>query len=110
MHIEPWNDAYWLTELYVQPTQEEVARINKDSYLTLQYELYPEGERKDDKSVMIRIEDQYYTLSPDVDIPTGTLDVPQSDLEELRMRNPPERRPVFVVEPWFQDYLSWEMA
>lgn len=111
MYLERWNNAYLLTELYIQPTKDEIVRINEDSYLTLQYELYPEGERKDDKNIMVRVEDRYFDLEPDANTPTGVLDVPRDTVEdELRIRNAPERKPVLVVEPWFQDYVSWEKA
>lgn len=111
MHLERWNDAYWLTQMYVQPTEHNEVLINEDSYLTMQYELYPEGERKDDKSIMVRVEDRYFDLEPDSNTPIGVLDIPQSTLEEeLRIRDAPKKRPVLVVEPWFQDYVSWEDA
>lgn len=111
MYLERWNDAYWLTTMYVQPTRDGEVRINEDVFLTLQYELYPEGERKDDKSVMVRLEDRYFELEPDSNTPTGVLDIPQPTLEdELHIRNAPEKKPVLVVEPWFQDYVAWEAA
>ena len=108
MHLERWNNAYWLTELHVQRTRDEEPRINEDTFLTLQYELYPEGELKDDKSVMVRVEDRYFELVADANTPTGVLDLPEADIEELRIRNTPKRRPVLVVKPWFQDYLVLE--
>lgn len=111
MYLQRWNDAYWVTEMFVQPTEEGEVCVNEDTFLTLQYELYPEGERKDNKSVMVRLEDQYFELYPDSNTPIDVLGIPQPTLDEsLRVRNAPEKKPVLVVEPWFQDYVSWEEA
>lgn len=111
MFLQPWNSAYRLTELYIQRGLDTFeAQINEDAFLTLQYELYPEGERKDDKSVMVRVENRYFQIRPDSNTPTGVLDLPEEAVEDLRVENTPKKRPVLVVEPWFQDYLSWQKA
>lgn len=110
MYLERWNDAYWLTEFYVQPAKDVKATIHEEVFRDLQYELYPDGELKEGKSVMVRVENRYFELAPTRDTPTGILEVPEADLDELRIRNPPTKYPVLVVEPWFQDYVAWDEA
>lgn len=110
MYLEPWNDGYWLTEFYIQPNYDEEPCINEELFRDLQYEIYPEGELKDDKSVMVRVEDRYYELQPDPDIPTDVLELPEGDFGDLRIDAAAKRRPILVVKPWFQEYVAWEQA
>lgn len=104
MYLEDWNSGYWLSEFHVESVKDESPSINRQTYQSLQYEIHPTGEPDD---VMVKIEERHYEVAPADSTPIGVLELPRDEIEELRIRNPPERRPVLVVKPWFQDYLSW---
>lgn len=110
MYLERFNNGYYVTKLYIEPTKKGEACINEESYRDLQYELYPEGELKEGKDIVVSIEDRHFKLTPARNTPTGVLSIPQSDIEEMSIQNAPKPYPILVAEPWFKDYLSWTKA
>jgi len=105
MHLEPWNSGYLLSEFQVETVRENEPVVNEQTFLELQWELYPTGEQEDD--IMVKVDEYHFEVAASTNTPIGVLGLPRSEIEELRIRNPPKKCPVLVVRPWFQDYLSW---
>lgn len=108
MYLEPWNTGYFLSEFQVERVREDRPCINEQTFLELQWELYPTGEQEDE--IMLKVEDAHFAVEGSTNTPTGVLGIPHELIDELSVRNPPKRKPVLVVKPWFQEYLSWSKA
>lgn len=109
MYLEEWNNGYWFTELIIQPAHDkENLCINEKSFRDLQYQVYPTGKQKE--NIWVKVEESHYDLTASSDTPIGILGMPQDEINELRIQNPPTKQPVLVVKPWFREYLSWSQA
>jgi len=104
MYLEPWNNAYWLSEFHVEPVEQERPQINEKTFLELQWELYPTGEQEE--QILIKLEESHFDVESSQSTPIGVLGIPKSAVENLHVRNLPSKKPVLVVKPWFQNYVA----
>lgn len=104
MLVEEFNNGYYLTEVYVEPTKGNIAVVNEENYRDIQYELYPAGEHG--KEIMFKIEEEYVSVEPDRGAPNRTLQLPNTLIDDLRVRNPPKRKQVLIPKPWMVRFLN----
>ncbi|RQG91649.1 hypothetical protein EA462_06790 [Natrarchaeobius halalkaliphilus] len=97
--FEVFSGSYYLGRLYVTPTNAESAFMHSDQHERINEEVYATGhgvERLDAPLVM-KLENRHFPVHGDDAVPSDTLAVPETMLEETRIRNPPSLREVFLA-------------
>ncbi len=108
--FEVFSRSYYLGRLYVTPTESDRAYMDTRQHKQVNEEVYATGtgvERLDTPLVM-KLESHHFPVHGGDDVPTNTLAIPQSLLEELNVRNPPELREVLLARgEWAKQLLEF---
>ncbi|MFP8951801.1 DUF5802 family protein [Natrialbaceae archaeon A-arb3/5] len=97
--FEVFSRSYYLGRLFVTPSDGKHALMQRDQHERINEEVYSTGsglERLDAPLVM-KLESQHFPVHGDEGIPSDTLVVPESMLENTRIRNPPSLQEVFLA-------------
>lgn len=91
--FEEFSGGYYLGRLYVQPSPEDRALLHRHQYDRVTDELYDE-----DVPVVMKVDDTHITVHGTAGVPGDTLLVPESVIEESRIRNPPSLEEVLLAK------------
>ncbi|MFD1563823.1 DUF5802 family protein [Haloarchaeobius amylolyticus] len=97
--FEVFSRSYYLGRLYVTPTDSEHALMHSEQHEQLNEELYATGDGLErlDTPLVMKLETRHFPVHGADDVPTNTLALPESMLEETDVRNPPSLREVFLA-------------
>ncbi len=98
--FESFSSGYYLGRLYVEPHEDDHAVMSRDDHERVNQALYASGngvERLDWPLVM-KIDQQHFSVHAEDGVPDKTLVVPDSLLENTRIRNPPELKEVLLAK------------
>ena len=91
--FEEFSGGYYLGRLYVQPSPDDRAVIQRHQHDRVSDELY-DGELP----LVMKVDDTHVTVHGDSGVPGDTLLVPQSVLEGSQIRNPPSLEEVLLAK------------
>lgn len=97
--FETFSDGYYLGRLYVTPSPEERALIERTAHERVSEQLYdgPAAEETPDSLVM-KLDTAHFPVHGDDGVPAETLAVPESLLAKLDVENPPTLTEVFLAK------------
>lgn len=97
--FEVFSRSYYLGRLYVTPTDEDRAFMQRDQHERINEEVYATGDGLErlDSPLVMKLESCHFPVHGDESVPANTLAVPESMLEETDVRNPPSLREVFLA-------------
>ena len=107
--FEVFSRSYYLGRLYVTPSPDEQARIQRAVHEQVNEELFTSGEgiERLDSPLLMKLENQHFPVHPGDDVPADTLAVPRELLENTRVENPPTLTEVFLArEEWARQLLG----
>lgn len=89
--FERFSSGYYLGEMYVQPSEDEVAAIKRADHERVNEQLYAddEGLSRLDNPLVMKVGTRHFSVVGDEDVPSGTLALPESAVpEELKFHLP----------------------
>lgn len=108
--FERFSQGYYLGRLYVTPTDGTRALMHSDQHEQINEAVYATGsgvERLDTPLVM-KLENHHFAVHGDENVPTNTLALPESMVEEANVRNPPSLREILLARrERARQLLSW---
>lgn len=98
--FEVFSRSYYLGRLYVTPTDGDRALMHSQQHERVNEQIYTTGEGIEplDTPLVMKLECQHFPVLGDENVPANTLAVPESMLEETRIRNPPKLHEVFLAK------------
>lgn len=98
--FEVFSRSYYLGRLYVTPTDGDRALMHSQQHERVNEQIYTTGEGIEplDTPLVMKLESQHFPVLGDENVPANTLAVPESMLEETRIRNPPKLHEVFLAK------------
>lgn len=108
--FEVFSRSYYLGRLYVTPTDSDRAYMHSKQHERVNEEVYATGEGIDrlDTPLVMKLEGLHFPVHGGDDVPTNTLAVPQSLLEDTEIRNPPELTEVLLArKKWAKRLLEF---
>lgn len=108
--FEVFSRSYYLGRLYVTPTDGDRALMHSDQHERINEEVYATGDGLErlDTPLVMKLESHHFPVLGDEAVPTNTLALPESMLDETDVRNPPSLREVFLARrERAQQLLSW---
>ncbi len=91
--FEPFSSGYYLGRFYVHPSSDDRALIQRRHHKRVRDTLY-----NDSLPLVMKLDDTHMTVHGDVSVPEDTLLVPESVLEQTRIRNPPSLKAVLLAK------------
>jgi len=97
--FEEFSTGYYLGRLYVTPSSEERALIERTTHERVRNHLYAQatGEETPDELVM-KLDTAHFAVHGDESVPSETLAVPEALLAALDVENPPTLTEVFLAK------------
>ncbi|MFB6233620.1 MAG: DUF5802 family protein [Haloarculaceae archaeon] len=97
--FEEFSRGYYLGRLYVEPGDEDAARMCRAQHERVNRQLYAdeEGVERLDRPLVMKLGTSHFTVHGDEEVPADTLAVP-ADLLEETVANPPALREVFLAK------------
>ncbi|RQG98828.1 DUF5802 family protein [Natrarchaeobius oligotrophus] len=97
--FEVFSGSYYLGRLYVTPTDSDRALMHRRQHERINEEVYTTGDGVEplDAPLVMKLENRHFAVHGDEGVPSDTLAVPESVLEETRVRNPPSVREVLLA-------------
>lgn len=94
-----FSHSYYLGRLYVAPTTGDHALMHRQQHEQINEEVYTSGEgiERLDTPLVMKLETAHFAVHGDDAVPANTLAVPESLLENTRIRNPPTLKPVLLA-------------
>ncbi|WP_227374677.1 DUF5802 family protein [Haladaptatus halobius] len=98
--FETFSSGYYLGRLFVEPHEGDHAVMSQDDHERVNQALYATGEGVErlDWPLVMKIEQQHFSVHGDERVPDRTLAVPDSLLENTRIENPPELKEVLLAK------------
>ncbi|WP_231185465.1 DUF5802 family protein [Haladaptatus sp. DYF46] len=98
--FESFSSGYYLGRLYVEPHDGDRAVMASDDHESVNQALYAAGEgiERLDWPLVMKIEQQHFPVHAEEGVPDNTLALPDSVLENTRIRNPPELKEVLLAK------------
>ncbi|ERH02952.1 MAG: hypothetical protein J07HN6_00270 [Halonotius sp. J07HN6] len=110
--FQQFSDGYYLGELYVEPRDSDRAVIQQADHEAMNEQLYAtdEGVERLDAPLVMKLDTAHFPVTGDEEVPSGTLAVPRSLLDEERAST----REVFLADSdramELLRYSGWEPA
>ncbi|MEY7851545.1 DUF5802 family protein [Natrarchaeobius sp. A-rgal3] len=97
--FEVFSGSYYLGRLYVTPTDGDSVVMDRAQHERINEEVYATGDGVErlDAPLVMKLESTHFPVHGDDAVPSNTLAVPESMLEETRIRNPPSLQEVFLA-------------
>ncbi|MFC4436584.1 MULTISPECIES: DUF5802 family protein [Natrialbaceae] len=97
--FEVFSRSYYLGRLYVTPTDGDHALMHDEQHERINEEVYTTGEGLErlDAPLVMKLESRHFPVHGDEAVPTNTLALPESMLEDTAIRNPPSLREVMLA-------------
>ncbi|WP_458209699.1 DUF5802 family protein [Haladaptatus sp. NG-SE-30] len=98
--FETFSSGYYLGRLYVEPHEGDYAVMSQDDHERVNQALYSTGEGVErlDWPLVMKIDQQHFSVHAGESLPDRTLAVPDSLLENTRIENPPELKEVLLAK------------
>jgi len=98
--FEEFSSGYYLGRLYVEPHDGEQAAIRRDQHEHINEQLYATGEGVErlDAPLVMKVDSHHLAVRGEDDIPEGTLALPETVLDDTRIRNPPALKEVLLAK------------
>lgn len=98
--FESFSSGYYLGRLYVEPHDGDHAVMASDDHESVNQALYSAGEgiERLDWPLVMKIDQQHFPVHAEDGVPDNTLALPDSVLENTRIRNPPELKEVLLAK------------
>ncbi|GKZ13088.1 hypothetical protein BG842_22035 [Haladaptatus sp. W1] len=98
--FESFSSGYYLGRLYVEPHDGEHAVMSRDEHESVNQALYSSGEGVErlDWPLVMKIDQQHFPVHAEEGVPENTLALPDTVLENTRIRNPPELKEVLLAK------------
>ncbi|MCO8242907.1 MULTISPECIES: DUF5802 family protein [unclassified Haladaptatus] len=98
--FESFSSGYYLGRLYVEPYEGDHAVMCRDDHESVNKALYSSGEgiERLDWPLVMKIDQQHFSVHAEDDIPDNTLVIPDELLDNTRIRNPPELKEVLLAK------------
>jgi len=97
--FEEFSHGYYLGRLYVTPSPEERALIERTTHDRVSEQLYAaESDASTPDSLVMKLDTAHFPVHGDDGVPTETLAVPEELLESLDVSNPPTLTEVFLAK------------
>lgn len=97
--FEQFSRGYYLGRMYVEPSDDESAKMCRAQHERVNRQLYADGEgvERTDLPLVMKLGTNHFPVRGDERVPADTLAVPESVLEET-VRNPPTLKEVFLAK------------
>lgn len=97
--FEEFSGSYYLGRLYVRPSGEDRALMQRYQHERLNEHLYASDEGVDrlDAPLVMKLDDAHFPVHGDEGVPADTIQVPEELLAE-RVRDPPALREVLLAK------------
>jgi hypothetical protein len=98
--FEAFSRGYYLGRMYVQPSDDDRAAMDRSQHERVNEQLYAEGEGVErlDRPLVMKLDTSHFAVHGDEAVPSNTLAVPTGLLDETRVRNPPTLREVLLAK------------
>lgn len=97
--FEKFSHGYYLGRLYVTPSPEERALIERTTHERVSEQLYAtESTTTTPESLVMKLDTAHFAVHGDDGVPTETLAVPEDLLASLDVDNPPTLTEVFLAK------------
>lgn len=97
--FEEFSSSYYLGRLYVTPSHEERAFLERTTHERVKEHLYDAAASvSTPDSLVMKLDTAHFPVHGDESVPTETLAVPESLLAELDIANPPTLTEVFLAK------------
>ncbi|WP_225335061.1 DUF5802 family protein [Halomicrobium urmianum] len=98
--FERFSGGYYVGRLYVEPRDAETAAMCREQHERVNRELYATGEgiERTDLPLVMKLEERHFPVRGDEEVPADTLAVPESFLDDARVRNPPTLKEVLLAK------------
>lgn len=98
--FESFSSGYYLGRLYVEPHEANHAVMSQDDHERVNEALYASGDGVErlDWPLVMKIDQQHFSVHGEEGVPDRTLVVPDDLLENTRIRNPPELKEVLLAK------------
>ncbi|WP_049969603.1 DUF5802 family protein [Haladaptatus cibarius] len=98
--FESFSSGYYLGRLYVEPSGADHAVMSRDDHERVNQALYASGDgvERIDWPLVMKIDQQHFSVHGEAGVPDQTLVVPDDLLENTRIRNPPELKEVLLAK------------
>ncbi|MFW6317084.1 MAG: DUF5802 family protein [Halorubrum sp.] len=98
--FEPFSSGYYLGRLFVEPSHETAATMQRDQHERVTQQLYASGEGVErlDAPLVMKLGETHLAVHGSPDVPEGTLAVPEATLESIRIENPPTLSDVLLAK------------
>ncbi|WP_115865158.1 DUF5802 family protein [Halorussus litoreus] len=98
--FEEFSSGYYLGRLYVEPTDGDHAAMRREQHERINEQLYASGEgiERLDNPLVMKVDSHHLAVRGEDDLPEGTLALPESVLDDTRIRNPPQLKEVLLAK------------
>ncbi|WP_226023117.1 DUF5802 family protein [Halomicrobium salinisoli] len=98
--FERFSGGYYVGRLYVEPSDGETAAMCREQHERVNRELYATGEgvERTDLPLVMKLGERHFPVQGDEEVPADTLAVPESYLDDARVRNPPTLKEVLLAK------------
>ncbi len=97
--FEEFSSGYYLGRLYVTPSREERALIERTTHERVSEQLYTAAsETSTPESLVMKLDTAHFPVHGDDGVPAETLAVPEELLSSLDVGNPPTLTEVFLAK------------
>lgn len=104
MYVEEFSPGYYISQLIIEPNNDDSVYVNDADFQDVQYELYSAGEIN--SPVIFQIDRHFLDIEPDRSVPASVLEIPDQILEYMTIPEPPTIREIFIPKPWMYPYLQ----
>lgn len=96
--FEQFSRGYYLGRLYVEPRDDETARMCHEQYRRVADQLYgDDGARAGGAPLVMKLGTRHFPVHGERDVPADTLAVPPTVLDDADVANPPSLREVLLA-------------
>ncbi len=97
--FEEFSRGYYLGRLYVEPGDDDAAKMCRAQHEHVNRQLYADGDGVErlDHPLVMKLGTNHFTVHGDDDVPADTLAIPEEWIEET-VRNPPSLREVLLAK------------
>ncbi|ALG82774.1 DUF5802 family protein [Halanaeroarchaeum sulfurireducens] len=98
--FEPFSSGYYLGRLFVEPSHDETATMQRDQHERVNRQLYAtdEGIESLDAPLVMKLGEKHLAVHGSSEVPEGTLAVPEETLDAIRIENPPTLSDVLLAK------------
>lgn len=97
--FEPFSRGYYLGRLYVEPHDDETARMCQAQHRQVAHQLYgEEGQSTDETPLVMKLGTRHFPVRGQSGVPADTISVPSTILADAAVDNPPSLAEVLLAK------------